>query len=136
MKRAVKADLLFAPLQPSPDGLLTDLIPSAPALTVTERAFLQRLKERRVPEPEREVRFSPDRRWRFDWSWSQQKLALEVEGGVWTGGRHTRGGGFLADCEKYNDAAVRGWRLLRVQPRDLANYATVDLIQRALNYAG
>ena len=46
-------------------------------------------------------------------------MALEVEGGVWTGGRHTRGAGFLKDAEKYNTAATLGWRLIRVTPKQI-----------------
>jgi very-short-patch-repair endonuclease len=101
-------------------------------LTVTEHCFLQRLRDREILQPDREYKAIADRRFRIDWAWPEQKLALEVEGGVWTGGRHTRGGGFLADMEKYNLLAVAGWRLLRCQPKELANYATIDLIARAL----
>lgn len=63
---------------------------------------------------EREHRFHPSRKWRFDFAWPESKVAVEVEGGHWTGGRHTRGAGFEADCEKYMEAMVMGWRVLRV----------------------
>lgn len=64
--------------------------------------------------PEREVRFHPTRRWKFDFAWPELKIAVEVEGGVWSSGRHTRGAGFIADCEKYNEAARLGWRVFRM----------------------
>ena len=70
-----------------------------------------------IPIPEPEYRFAPPRRWRIDWAWPTHKVALEVEGGVWSGGRHTRGKGFLGDCEKYNTLACMGWRLIRVTPQ-------------------
>jgi very-short-patch-repair endonuclease len=63
---------------------------------------------------EREHKFHPTRRWRFDFAWPADKVAVEVEGGHWTGGRHVRGSGFEADCEKYMEAMVLGWRVLRV----------------------
>jgi very-short-patch-repair endonuclease len=61
----------------------------------------------------REHRFDPSRRWRFDFAWPAHMLAVEIEGGVWSGGRHTRGAGFVGDCEKYNTATLAGWRVLR-----------------------
>jgi hypothetical protein len=69
-----------------------------------------------LPAPVREHRFAPPRRWRFDYAWPACRLALEIEGGVWVGGRHVRGRGFESDCEKYSEAALRGWRVLRVTP--------------------
>ena len=65
---------------------------------------------------ESEYRFHPTRRWRFDYACKALRLAIEVEGGVWTKGRHTRGCGFVGDMEKYNTAAVLGWRILRYTP--------------------
>jgi hypothetical protein len=53
-----------------------------------------------VPAPEAEFKFAPDRKWRFDFCWSPQRIALEVDGGIWVGGRHTRGSGFAKDMEK------------------------------------
>lgn len=67
-----------------------------------------------LPEPVREHRFHPVRRWRFDFAWPDRKIAVEVDGGTWSGGRHSRGGGYEKDAEKLNAAAVDGWRILRV----------------------
>ncbi len=67
-----------------------------------------------LPAPTLEHRFAPPRRWRFDLAWPSLRLALEIEGGVWTGGRHVRGNGYERDAEKYNAATLAGWRVLRV----------------------
>jgi len=60
----------------------------------------------------REYRFHPVRRWRFDFAF-EGKIAAEIEGGTYSRGRHTRGSGFIKDCEKYNTAAAMGWRVFR-----------------------
>lgn len=73
----------------------------------------------RVPEPVPEYRFHPHRRWRFDYAWPIYRVAVEIEGGVWTQGRHTRGAGYLADLAKYNSAALLGWLVLRYTPDQL-----------------
>ena len=70
-----------------------------------------------LPAPVAEHRFHPTRRWRFDWAFLDRLVALEVEGGVWQQGRHTRGSGFVKDIEKYNAAAALGWRIIRALPR-------------------
>ena len=82
-----------------------------------------------LPEPVPEYRFHPVRRWRFDYAWPLHKFALEVEGGIWTQGRHTRGSGAVADLEKYSEAALAGWRLLYVQPRELRTVAMAYLFR-------
>lgn len=81
----------------------------------------------------REYKFHPVRRWRFDYAIPSHKVAIEVEGGVWTQGRHTRPKGFLGDMEKYNTATALGWRVLRVTPDTLTTGATLDLVRQTLS---
>jgi very-short-patch-repair endonuclease len=94
--------------------------------------FLALLKRAKIPAPTAELVFAPPRRFRFDYAWQQERVALEVEGGVWTGGRHTRGAGFLKDMEKYNMASALGWRIVRCTPKTLCTMDTVELIARCL----
>lgn len=62
---------------------------------------------------EKEIRFHPSRRWRFDRAIPEKKIAVEVEGGIFSKGRHTRGSGYAKDCDKYNNAVALGWRVFR-----------------------
>jgi hypothetical protein len=96
------------------------------------KVFLALLKQNGLPEPVPELRFHPTRKWRFDYAWPEWLVALEVDGGVWTRGRHTRGAGWLKDTEKLNEAAARGWRLLRTTPDQLCSAATLRVLTLAL----
>lgn len=51
--------------------------------------------------------------WRFDRAWLNRRVFVELEGGVYVGGRHTRGSGYSSDCAKYNAATLLSWRGLR-----------------------
>ena len=84
-----------------------------------------------LPEPEREVRFHPTRKWRFDFSWVDLRLACEVDGGTWTRGRHTRGFGYRLDCEKMNEAVILGWRVLRFTGGMVQDGTAITTIERA-----
>lgn len=95
--------------------------PSASSGSEGERTFSLHVRLEKLPPPVAEHRFDPARRWRFDFAWPDLMLAVEVEGGTWRGGRHTRGSGFAKDCEKYNRAAALGWSVLRF---------TTDMVKR------
>lgn len=101
-------------------------------MSLNELAFKELLKLRSLPQPETEHRFHGTRRWRFDYAWPEFLVALEVEGGAWTGGRHNRAAGFIKDIEKYNAAAQLGWLVLRCVPKNLATQATVLLVESVL----
>lgn len=85
-----------------------------------------------LPMPTLELRFHPTRRWRFDCAWPDRKLAVEVEGGVYMQGRHSRGTGMEADAEKYAEAAIHGWTVIRVTPRQVKNGQAIGWIERWL----
>ena len=80
-----------------------------------------------------EYRFHPSRDWRFDFAIPSRRVAIEVEGGAFNGGRHIRPDGYLRDMEKYNEAAVSGWCVIRVLPAELLTFKTMRLIIRAIN---
>lgn len=97
-----------------------------------EREFAIQIRAAKLPEPAREHRFHPDRRWRLDFAWIAQKAAIEVEGAIWTGGRHTSGKGFTADCEKYSEALLLGWRVIRVPAGWVKSGKALELAKRML----
>lgn len=91
--------------------------------------------------------FCKGRMWRFDYAIPSHKIAIEVEGGVFKertyrnkkgvlittiGGRHNSGEGFLKDMEKYNKAAVLGWKVIRVVPTSLNSNDTLNIIKEAV----
>ena len=100
-----------------------------------EEALAFQIKAVGIPQPEREYRFAPPRRWRFDMAWLDKMVAVECEGGVWTRGRHTRGAGFIADCEKYNAAALQGWKVLRFTSEHIHRGDALTMIEQALGLA-
>ena len=95
---------------------------------------------------EREYRFHPTRRWRADFAIvlfrhpseplyaapDQVDILVEVEGGAYVQGRHTRGPAFEADCEKYAAAAILGYRVIRVTPRQVDDGRALSWIRQAL----
>ena len=83
-----------------------------------------------LPEPTRELKFHPTRKWRFDLAFMDAKIAVEVDGGVFIQGRHSRGAGIEKDCEKFAEATALGWRVLRVTPRHVTSGQAVDWIER------
>ena len=79
----------------------------------------------------REFRFHDIRKWRFDFVIgdfpSMLKIAVEVEGGVYANGRHTRGSGYSADLIKYNTAMMGGWRVLRYTTSQISENVIHDI---------
>lgn len=82
------------------------------ALSAGEEAFALHCRAEGL-RPEREYRFDPARRWRFDFAFPDSRVAVEVEGGTWIAGRHNRGSSIAKDFEKYNAACHAGWRVYR-----------------------
>ncbi len=95
-----------------------------------------------LPRPETEYAFHPTRRWRFDMAWPDKKVACEVEGGIWMQTDTGRGKGhahperFTGDCEKYSEAAIYGWRLIRATPEQVLSGQAVGWLRRILGGDG
>ncbi len=97
--------------------------------------FLQQITLHNIPVPEREYRFHPVRRWRFDFAFigPYRKLAVEIEGGTWGTSRHTTATGFHNDCEKYNTAALMGWTVFRFDSNMVRSGEAVEFLKKALS---
>jgi very-short-patch-repair endonuclease len=85
-----------------------------------------------LPDPVAEHRFHPERRWRVDLAWPDLKVAVEIDGGTWIQGRHTSGSGFANDARKLNEAAILGWRVLRVTPSMVRDGEALGYVERIL----
>jgi very-short-patch-repair endonuclease len=87
------------------------------------------------PELEEEVRFHATRRWRADFGHEGAKVLIEIEGGSW-GGRHTRGGGFTADLEKYLAAFLDGWTVVRIGAGQINSVVVKAVIEQVRTRMG
>ena len=98
----------------------------------TQDAFTRLCRKELGLEVVKEYRFHETRKWRFDYAVPEKWVAIEVEGGAFTQGRHTRGRGFVADMEKYNTAGLMGWQVLRVIPAKLYTSGTLQMLAQAV----
>ncbi len=95
-------------------------------------SLLTQIAACQLPEPQTEVKFHPKRKWRFDLAWPDRKLACEIDGGGFIGGRHSTGMGIQRDCEKGAAALLLGWRVLRVTPAQVRSGEALNWIESLL----
>lgn len=114
-----------------------DGAPAAKALAKAEREisplaaeFEQAWRLLGGPELVKEYRFHPRRQWRADYAHAQSRTIIEIDGGVWSDGRHTRGAGFIEDCRKLNAATALGWSAFRLA----TGMIDVDQVQAIIDY--
>lgn len=91
-------------------------------------------REDGLPAAVPEYRFHPDRKWRFDFAFVKKRVAVEVQGGIWIHGRHTRGAALKKEWEKLNTAAGMGWRILYCEPNDIFEPGFIELLKTALKF--
>jgi very-short-patch-repair endonuclease len=84
-------------------------------------------------KPEREYFFHLTRKWRFDFAWPDEKLAVEIEGvSKFIFGRHQQKDGYTKDTEKYNAAVVLEWRVLRFTTEAVFSGEAIDTVRAIL----
>jgi very-short-patch-repair endonuclease len=101
-------------------------------MSALEDRLVGQVKALRLPSPEREVVLIPGRKFRCDLVWREFGFVVEVDGGTFMAGRHSRGMGQASDCEKQNLLTLLGWRVLRVTTLHVRNGAAVRWIEQAL----
>ena len=94
--------------------------------------FVMLCEQHHVLTPVREWRVCSTRRWAWDFAWPEHKVALEVNGGIWIRGKHSRGKGQVNDFEKWSMGALLGWRVLHTTPDRLETSKTLALVRACL----
>lgn len=107
-------------------------------LSDAEDLLAFQIKAAKLPEPVRQYRYAPPRRFRADFAWLLPppfSLLVEVQGGIYTRRAHGSITGVLADIDRLNAATLADWRLLRVTPDQVRSGEALQLIERALRAA-
>lgn len=100
-----------------------------PGLQPADELALQ-LQGAGFPAPTTEYKFLTDRKFRFDFAWLDQRIAVEVEGGTWSGkSRHSSPAGYARDCQKYNLATLNGWQVYRFTSDQIRKGEALKFIQ-------
>jgi len=101
-----------------------------------EATFMLHMRLEKLPLPTPEHRFSPPRKWRFDFAWPDRMFAVEVEGVTRDGGRHQRIDGFQKDLEKYEAALLLGWTVYRCSPAMVKSGRAAEVVKMILERDG
>jgi hypothetical protein len=102
--------------------------------------LLWQIEAANLPQPRREYTFHAERRWRFDLDWKPHGflVACEIDGGIWMQTETGRSKGhahperFQKDLEKFNEAALYGWLVIRVTPAMIKDGRAIEWLRRAL----
>ena len=110
---------------------------------------MEKIEERRYPTWDNDLIMCPSQcycyfetdgkkyciylRWRFDYAIPKHKVAIEIDGAVWTMGRHNRPEGYINDMEKLNTATSMGWLVLRFTTDDRLKESTLRLIKETIS---
>lgn len=103
--------------------------------SVGESELAMQLRAVKIPF-EQEFRFHPKRKWRADFHLIDKKILIEVEGGIWSDGRHTRGKGYIGDMEKYNSATMMGYQVIRFSTEQVKSGSAIEQIEKMVGDLG
>ena len=97
-----------------------------------EELLFQQMQFVGLPEPEREYRFAPPRRFRADFAYPEKKILVEVQGGIYTRGAHSRGTGLERDYEKINLAQLNGFMVFQFSRKMIESGEAITVLEKAL----
>ena len=102
-------------------------------MTDYKQEFLTQLAMLKI-QVEPEFRFHPERRWRSDWRVKATRILIEFEGGLFSKGKggHSSVTGIHRDIDKYNEAALLGWTVIRITPKHVVSGQALQWVERAL----
>jgi very-short-patch-repair endonuclease len=100
-----------------------------------EAKLARELKTLKI-EFEQEFEFHPKRKWRADFHLVGKKILVEVEGAIWSGGRHTRGKGYIGDMGKYNAATMLGYQVIRFSTDQVKSGLAIQQIEKMVGDLG
>ena len=90
-----------------------------------------------LPQPERQAKLVPGRKFQFDLTWREHRLTCEVQGGEWLPiGAHTSGSGLARDCEKQALVLLQGYRPLTVTGAMVKDGRALAYVEALLRSSG
>jgi very-short-patch-repair endonuclease len=94
-----------------------------------EDYFERQMEDVGLPKAVREYKFLKDRKFRFDFAFTDIKFAVEIDGGVLYKSRHTSPKGFTADLEKFNLATLDGWDVIRATSGQVSSGQAIEWVK-------
>jgi very-short-patch-repair endonuclease len=98
-----------------------------------EELLAFQIRAAELPEPEREYRFYPERRFRADFAFPKHKVLVEIHGGLYVPrSGHRTAKGVLRDMTKSNLAALGGWMYLQFSAKQVQDGSALNIIETVL----
>lgn len=97
-----------------------------------EATLAFQLQAEGITDYQAEYRFAPPRRWRADLYLPAADLLVDVQGGIYVNGKHSRGAAQEKDYEKANTAQIMGFRFMQFGPSQIRSGEALATIKRAL----
>lgn len=98
-----------------------------------ESVLATKIQNARFQKPYfRQYPFLSGRKFRADFAFPEQMLLIEVDGGLYIQGGHSRGAARESDLERDALAMLAGWRTLRVSPRHVKDGRAIAWIAELL----